>query len=581
MGDIKKINYIFDKRQKINFIILFVLICISAILESFGVTILIPFIGAILDSDELFQNSLLKPFIFLFDIQDGKQLVLFLTVVVMFVYVVKNIFLLFSNRMQYRFIFNNQRRLSYRMLKSYLNESYLFHTIHNSAELRNNILMDVDTFFATILNILLLMTEVMISGSLIIVMFVVDKTMTLGITLLVGGVLLLFARLYKDKIRQFGEARRKNAIGMEKCIDQTLGGIKEIKILNCETYFLDSFGKTHGEYIQSRKRYSFYSTAPKPVLEALCIVALLGVVIIKIFKGVGLEYFLVSLSVFAGSALKILPSVSKMASYASMIMFNKASIDAVYKDLKEIEVRQEENNNKLSEIGSKKITFEKGIEIQNLYFGYPNTEKYVLENINLFIPKNKSIAFVGPSGAGKTTLADIILGVLQPEKGKVLVDGCDVNCALSSWQQQLGYIPQNIYLMDDSIRNNIAFGIDENVVDDSKIWKALEGAQLKEFVESLEDGLDTVIGERGTRLSGGQRQRIGIARALYRNSEVLVLDEATSALDNDTEKAVMEAIEALSGSKTLIIIAHRLSTIENCDIVFEIKDGCAKKVRGE
>jgi len=220
-----------------------------------------------------------------------------------------------------------------------------------------------------------------------------------------------------------------------------------------------------------------------------------------------------------------------------------------------------------------RIAFEKEIRLDHIAYRYPNTEDYVIQNVDIVIPKNQSVAFVGPSGAGKTTMADIILGILEPDKGGVLADGMDVCDNMAEWHNKIGYIPQNIYLMDDSIKNNIAYALSNDEIDDNRISEVIEEAQLKSFIESLEHGVDTIIGEAGVRLSGGQRQRIGIARALYKNPEILVLDEATSALDNDTETAVMEAIDSLAGKKTLIIIAHRLTTIKNCDIVYEVKDG--------
>ena len=259
-------------------------------------------------------------------------------------------------------------------------------------------------------------------------------------------------------------------------------------------------------------------------------------------------------------------------------MFNKAGVDSVYHDLKEVE--QLEADKRFQEkrsTGASPIEFSKKIEIEGLSFVYPNTEEYVLKDVNIAIEHNKSIAFIGASGSGKTTIADIIMGILTPTKGKILVDGVDISDNMTSWHSMIGYIPQSIYLMDDTIRNNIAFGIDEDKISDARIREVLAEAQLLEFVEGLSEGLNTVIGEQGIRLSGGQRQRIGIARALYSNPEVLVLDEATSALDNDTESAVMDAINSMAGKKTLIIIAHRLSTIEHCDVVFEVKDSTIKQ----
>ena len=280
---------------------------------------------------------------------------------------------------------------------------------------------------------------------------------------------------------------------------------------------------------------------------------------------------------FAVAAFRLLPSFNRITNFLSIILFNKPAVDAVYHDLKEIE-QIEKGTNYNEKENVKRTQLKKKIEIRNVCFHYPESEQKVLDMVSFEIKKNQSVAFIGPSGAGKTTLADILLGALAPTYGEIKVDGENINENLRSWQKNLGYIPQTIYLMDDTIKNNIAFGIEESEIDQKKLEEAIEKAQLRDFIEALPEGLETEVGERGVKLSGGQRQRIGIARALYNDPDVLVLDEATSALDNDTEKAVMEAIENLSGSKTLIIIAHRLTTIQNCDIVFEVKEGKVKKV---
>ena len=315
---------------------------------------------------------------------------------------------------------------------------------------------------------------------------------------------------------------------------------------------------------------------PKPVIETLCICGLLGAIAIKFWwRGANITYFVPIISVFAVAAFRLLPSFNRITEYIGNIMYEKSAINSVYADLKEVD---ELNAMKKEADGEQRaITFDRAIDIQNLSFAYPGTDKYVLKNLNLCIEKKSSVAFIGQSGAGKTTLADIIMGLLEPSEGNVYVDGNSIYDNLRGWHKVIGYIPQTIYLMDDTIRNNIAFGLEKDEIDEKKLEHAVEQAQLTELIAGLEEGLDTQIGEMGIRLSGGQRQRIGIARALYHNPEILVLDEATSALDNETEKAVMDAIEALHGKMTLIIIAHRLSTIKNCDYVYEIGNGNAER----
>lgn len=568
---LKKINYMFDRKQKIHFLILFVIIFVGTMLETLGVAAIIPFINMIMQPKEMMKNVHIVLVCDVLGLNSSGEVIIFLAIALALIYAIKNVYLLLMNDLQFRFIYNNQRRLCCKMLDGYMSKDYLFHVAHNSAELRNNIGSDVDTFFSTILVMIQLMTEALICLALIAMLLVTDMAMTIGVALLVLVSLLIFMKIYKKKVRRYGDLRRKYSIEMGKWLDQSFGGIKEIKILNREKFFTDSYGAVNAKYINNRRKYNFFSATPKPILETIGIGVLMVVVAIKVGMGAETEYFISTLSVFALAAYKMLPSVSKMATYFSNIMFNKSSIDAVYSDLLELnESRLRGNYENESEHS---LSFEEEIVISNMSFLYPNTSKLVLKNISLSIPRNCSVAFIGPSGAGKTTLADIILGVLQPTKGSVSSDGQNIFSNIDEWHKHVGYIPQAIYLMDDTIRNNVAFGIDQDKISDQDIWRALEGAQLASYVRDLEGGLDSRIGERGVRLSGGQRQRIGIARALYRNPEILVLDEATSALDNETEKAVMEAIDNLSGTKTLIIIAHRLTTIRNCDLIYEIIDG--------
>ena len=395
--------------------------------------------------------------------------------------------------------------------------------------------------------------------------------MTIAVTLILVTYIALFFSLLRRKIENYGQQTRRLTAQNNKWLRQTFGGIKESIILERRDFFIRRFDQTNEGLMRNRLDYQTISLLPKAILEVLCIGGIMMIVAVKLATGTDIVEFIPTLSLFAVAAFRLLPSFNKIVAELSSLQYNKAGVDAIYEDLHQIErlsIIEEEQQE--DEIGN--LAFEKEIRMENITFHYPSIESNVLENVDMTISKNSSVAFVGPSGAGKTTLADIILGVLDPQRGKVLVDGVDIQKAMRSWHKKIGYIPQFIYLMDDTIRNNIAFGLRPNMIKEDQVWRALEEAQLKEFVESLPEGLDTKIGERGVRLSGGQRQRIGIARALYHNPEFLVLDEATSALDNETEKAVMDAVNFLAGSKTLLIIAHRLTTIEKCDIVYEIKD---------
>ena len=364
-------------------------------------------------------------------------------------------------------------------------------------------------------------------------------------------------QIYKAKIYQW--------------INQSLGGIKEIKILGREDYFLDSYNLYYGKYTKALQILRLISMIPKYIVEAVCMTGLVFAIIIKIIFGeADMIHFIPQLTVFATAAFRLLPSVGRINGYVTQMLSYMPSIDLVYNDLKEIDkykVKEaEETENNYCQLNKK-------IYVDHVSFRYESGNEEILHNVELTVPKGKMVAFIGTSGAGKTTMVDIILGLLEPNQGHVYADGIDIHRNLAVWHKQIGYIPQTIYLADDTIRANIAFGVFENEIDDQAVARAMREAQLDEFVNTLPEGLNTYVGDRGVRLSGGQRQRIGIARALYHNPEILVLDEATSALDNETEAAVMNAIDGLHGMKTLMIIAHRLTTIRNADIIYEVTEG--------
>ena len=573
---IYELRYIFSREQKIKLLLLLVVIGIGTMLELLGVTAIMPFIEVVMNPESIQRKWYLNILYSMFDFQSDVSFMLFLAAALIAIYMVKNLYLCIMYNLQYQFTFSNQRKLAYRMLDCYMRQPYSFHLSHNSADLIRNVSNDTNMMFVGILALLQLITETLVCITLIIFLFIQDKTITIGVTVIIGLFLLFFAKGFKRYFSRIGNEDREYNAGITKWLLQSFGGIKETKILDREDFFLNNFDYNYKNYASCERKYRFLQVAPRPIMEAVCVSSLLVVVAFKLLRGTHSVYFISTLSVFAIAAFRLLPSINRVTNYMSVIMFNKPAIDAVYKDLKRIE--ELENSKVMKNTAEEPLTLKKAIKVEKLSFKYPNAENYVLHNINFEILKNKSTAFIGPSGAGKTTLADIILGALEPTEGSVLVDDVNIQEHMSAWHKNLGYIPQSIYLMDDTIKNNIAFGINREEIDESKIWKALEQAQLKGFIKSLDKGLDTEIGEGGVRLSGGQRQRIGIARALYNDPEVLVLDEATSALDNETESAVMEAIDRLSGTKTLIIIAHRLTTIRNCDIIYEVKNEGIRKV---
>ena len=567
---IKSVLKVFDGKQKRNLVGMALLILINSGLSLLGVSVLVPFVQAVTSPEQLLEKDIIKWLYDLLGLSDANQLVTLLAVLIIIVYVAKNGFIVFINNMQYRFSYYGKRDMQDKLMRYYIAKDYTFFLNHNSAELMRDINTDPEMFYAAVLNILQLASELCVCAVMIVFLFVTDPIITLGVALAMVLILLVFVKGLRKILARFGDDRRKYNANVFQCIQQAFGGIKEIKIANRESYFEEEFCKQNGLYTYTIKQNAFISSIPKPMMEALCVVGLMAAIAVRMnMTSTSSTELMSTLAVFAMSAFYLLPSANKISEYLGSIIHNGVVIHKMgeeYVKIRDLEIKSEADKD------YKPVALDKEICVENMTFQYPDTEEAVLKNVDVTIPKNASVAFIGPSGAGKTTMVDLILGVLKPQAGRIAVDGMDIKESYRGWHEKIGYIPQTIYMLDDTIRNNIAFGQKEEI-DDAQIWDALRQAQLDEFVKSLDDELDTMIGEAGVRLSGGQRQRIGIARALYRKPEVLVLDEATSALDTETEAAVMEAIDSLQGKMTMLIIAHRLTTIKNCDIVYQVENG--------
>ena len=566
----KKLSYIFSNRDKYKIELLLTIMVARSFLELLGVAVFQPFVNIIMMPDSIQENPYLARIYQMFGCSTTES---FLTVValgIIVIYVVKNVYLWVEQDLILKFTYGVQQKLSTRLLTTYLAEPYTFHLNKNIAELQRSMQEDTTMFTQVLMHTLQLIAEVVVCVVLGVYLFSVSNSITVVIVGLLILCVILFTKLTKRFTEELGKQGQIYKGKLYQWVNQSLGGVKEVKVLNREEFFTSSYKKYYRLYIKGVRINRLLSITPKYMVEAVCMTGLLIAIIIKLNFGHGeLENFIPQLATFAVAAFRLLPSVGRINEHVNNILYAVPSVDLIYGDLKGIEDYQEEKG----EEEGREWNFERAISAKHVTYAYPNTDTNVLEDANCVIPKGKTVAFIGSSGAGKTTMADIILGLLAPQRGKILVDDIDVFKNLTMWHHQIGYIPQVIYLSDDTIRNNIAFGIHEDQIDEEAVRTALKKAQLAEFVDTLPDGLDTIVGDRGVRLSGGQRQRIGIARALYHDPEILVLDEATSALDNETETAVMEAIESLQGSKTMIIIAHRLTTIQNADIIYEVGDG--------
>lgn len=576
MNKIKCALEVFDRKQKLNLVYVTIIIFLQSFAELLGVSVILPFINAVVAPETLLEEKPIRWAYDFFGMESTGELIIYLAVLIIIVYILKNLFLIYVYELQYKFAYYGKKQMQNELMRYYIGKDYTFFLNVNSSELIRNINTDPEMFYTAVQNALQLLSELCVSVIIVVFLLFTDVTITLGVAVSVGIMFLLMIKGLRRVLARYGDERRVYSANMFKCMQQAFGGIKEIKIANRESYFQNDFEKQNEVYTHVIKQNAFLSAIPKPVMEALCIAGLMAVVAIQVANGTtDTTQFIGVLGVFAAAAFKLLPSVNKISSYFAAIVHNAVVIEKVrdeYREMQETKLSGGQSKESAAKTREKTISLEREISVEHLEFSYPNTEEAVIRDANVVIPKNCSAAFIGPSGAGKTTFVDLILGILTPQKGSICVDGTDIHEALRGWHEKIGYIPQTIYMLDDTIRNNIAFG-DAGEIDDARVWEALRQAQLEDFIKGLEDGLDTVIGEAGVRLSGGQRQRIGIARALYRRPEVLVLDEATSALDNETEAAVMEAIDRLQGKMTMFIIAHRLSTIQNCDIVYKVENG--------
>lgn len=571
---IKQLAYILNRKEKIKILLLFIVAILGSILECASVGVFQPFVNIFMDSSSIQEIPYLNYIYQHFHFQSTESFMTAMSVAIIAVFVIKNIYLIIEKYAIYTFSYNTQMKISTGLLKAYVSEPYTFHLNKNISVLQRSVQEDSDLFTRAIIHFMELVVEITVCMALGIYLFGVSHSITVIVISLLIVCVGIFTAISRKFARELGKDCQEYKAKLYQWMNQSLGGIKEVKVLNRELFFLHSYTGYFKKYTKGLKISRLIGAIPKYIVEMVSMAGLLLALIVKINYGQqsDLIVFIPQLAAFAVAAFRLLPSIGRINEHVTGIMYAAPSIELVYHDLKEVqEIKALENR----EEGE--IKLEKEISVQNICYHYPDSKENVINYASFVIKKGQTIALIGESGAGKSTMADIILGLLTPQYGKIKADQLDIFKNMDIWHHSIGYIPQTIYLSDDTIRNNVAFGIEEDRIDNEAVESALKKAQIWSFVEGLPEGLDTFVGDRGVRLSGGQRQRIGIARALYHDPEILILDEATSALDNDTESAVMEAIENLHGEKTMIIIAHRLTTIRNADVIYEVENGEVKR----
>ncbi len=571
---LKKMNVLLDKKQKLTMAGLLVLMLIGAILEVGSIGIVVPVVSMVMDENSIHNGGSVQNLYELLPVNSARQFTIVIMLSLIGMFVLKNIFLFIQQKFMLAFVYGNQFSTSERLMKNYLRRDYEYYLNADTAVVQRNITSDVNNMYALILALLQLLSEGIVFVCLVAVLFFQDPVMTVLVTVVLLAVLLIIKVVLKPIMHQAGEDNQNFYSGLYKWISQTVLGIKEVKIAGKEQYFVDEYVDCGRGYVNAVQKYSLYNNVPRLLIETVMIICMVGYMLYLLLHGIGAESMITTISAFAVAAMRLLPSANRINNQLNTIAFSEPFFMGVSDNLQD-EINGKNTDMSFATETQQKLPVKKVIELKDITYAYPNTDKLIFDHADLTIPVGSSVGIVGTSGAGKSTVVDILLGLLKPRTGHIFADGVDVMTQYRAWLKNIGYIPQMIFMLDSTIRENVAFGVHKDAIDENRIWEVLREARLDEFVRSLPDGLDTTIGERGIRLSGGQRQRIGIARALYEDPEVLVLDEATSALDNDTEAAIMDSINRLHGRKTLVIIAHRLQTIEKCDMIYRVENGKA------
>jgi ABC-type multidrug transport system fused ATPase/permease subunit len=554
-------------REQRSALVLLLFMLIGMVLETLGVGLVIPALALLTQNDIALKYPAFQPVLFALGNPSQQTLVVGGMLLLVAVSLIKALFLAFLAWWQMRFAFGVQAQLSQRLFAVYLRQPYTFHLQRNSAQLIRNVINEVSMITGNAIQpVMMLLTEGLVLISLCVLLFAVEPQGTLIVISVLGAAAWGFHRLTHISIDHWGKARQYHEGLRLQHLQQGLGGAKDVKMFGREADFLQQYRIHNDQSAHVAQMQSTLQQLPRLWLELLAVSGLAILVISMLAQNRSLQAVVPTLGLFAAAAFRLMPSVNRILGAVQALRYGMSMIDVLHAEL----------NLKIPEVAENQkpyTPFHSSIDLSHVSYTYPAAASAALLNVSLIIQRGESVGFIGTSGAGKSTLVDVILGLLTPDHGEVRVDGTDIQQNLRNWQDQIGYVPQSIYLTDDTLRRNVAFGLQDEQIDDAAIKRAIQSAQLEDFVSSLPDGLMTLVGERGIRLSGGQRQRIGIARALYHDPAVLLLDEATSSLDTATELGVMQAVKALQGSKTILIVAHRLSTVEHCDRLYRMENG--------
>jgi ATP-binding cassette, subfamily B, bacterial PglK len=565
---LKQIWQLLRPSQRRSAVVLLLLMLVGMVLETLGIGLVIPALAFMTRTDSAIRAADLGPLSGWAHFSRA-QLVMLGIVVLVLVYALKALFLAFLTWRQMAFVYGVQMELSRRLFAEYLRQPYVFHLQRNSAQLIRNVTNETGLFAQTYLVAGMgLLTEMLVVIGVSILLLVVAPLGALVVVSVLGAAVLGFNRVTSHRLLRWGQGRQWHEGLRIQHLQQGLDGAKEVKLLGREREFIAEYERHNLVVARISSRQQTLQQFPRFGLELLAVCGLAALVLVMLAQKTPVEALLPTLGLFAAAAFRVLPSANRVMMAAQNVRFGLPAVDVLHQELRRLKSSPEPEPAQATP-----VPFAHRLTIDNVTFNYPGSHRPALSGVSLCIQRGTTVGIIGGSGGGKTTLVDVILGLLQPDQGAVTIDGSDIRANLRGWQQQIGYVPQAVFLTDDTLRRNVAFGLAPDRIDESAVWRALRAAQLEDFVHGLPQGLDTTVGERGVRLSGGQLQRIAIARALYHSPQVLVLDEATSSLDTYTERGVMDAVRALHGEKTVIIVAHRMSTVACCDRLFRLESG--------
>lgn len=580
---IKKFKRLLTRKQWSRLLPLLLLMMGAGIMETVSVSMILSFMDLVMNPSRLRSKRYITVAEHIFHTSNTDIILAKTAILMAILYIVKNVYVILEMRIQQKFVGNAMFETQKRLVSVLLERPYEFFMEASSGRILTMIYTHITNAFILLTQLLTMISEVIVAGMLILTILIISPI----ISLLMGIVLLfqltVISGRIKPIIKRASIRTNESSQQLYKWILQAIQGIREVKIMHSQDYFLKRYEENGKKYVDAYCSYTVMGNVPRALIESVTMVCFFVTTAIFIYMGQSIGNMIPIISTIALAAVRLLPSANRISNGLSSIAFSETYVDELLEFIEEVN----ENIEKETETSREKCeteysssfdkerysSFSREINLINVDYIYPRSDTMVLQGANLTIKNGETIGVVGESGAGKTTVVDIIMGLLIPKEGDVEVDGVNIHDSITSWIDQIGYIPQTIFLLDDSIRKNVAFGIDEEDIDDARVWSALKDAALGSFIQELPEGINTQIGERGVRLSGGQKQRLGIARALYRDPKIIFFDEATSALDNETEKEIMESINGLKGHKTMIIIAHRLTTIESCDHIYRVENG--------